>query len=80
MCAPIPEDRPHEVDCSWIKSRFTTFGGTGYDDGVGASESEQYNSALYFTIVTMSTVGYGDLTIYSSGDRLFASAFSVRVT
>ena len=51
MCQPIPNDRPHEVDCSWIASRFTTLGGTGFDDEVGASESEQYLSAMYFAIV-----------------------------
>ena len=51
LCAPVPADRPHDVDCSWIQSRFTTFGGTGFADGVGASESEQYLSAMYFAIV-----------------------------
>lgn len=71
MCQPIPNERPHEVDCSWIQSRFSTFGGTGYDDEVGASESEQYLSAMYFAIVTLTTVGYGDILPDTGGEKQF---------
>ena len=44
------------------------------DHGWG-DETSAYLNALYFTVVTMSTVGYGDLTIHSNGDRWLASAF-----
>lgn len=70
-CAPIPEDRPHNVDCGWIQSRLTTFGGTGYADGVGASEGEQYLSAIYFAMVTLTTVGYGDILPNTTGEKQF---------
>ena len=59
-CVPIPEFAPYDVDCSWISAR-SKLGGTGYADGVGAPESEQYLSAFYFSLVTVTTVGYGDI-------------------
>jgi len=49
-CDPIPAEAPFDVDCSWIMSREETLGGTGADDGVGASEGEQYLSAFYFAL------------------------------
>ncbi|CAL8084951.1 unnamed protein product [Calicophoron daubneyi] len=39
------------------------------------SEYISYTNALYFTIVTMSTVGYGDLTPKTSFGRLFVCLF-----
>jgi hypothetical protein len=46
-CMPIPETAPYDVDCSWIKDRKEVAGGTGIENGVGASEDEQYLSAFY---------------------------------
>ena len=60
-CVPIPPENPYDVDCSWIESRMQVLGGTGFADGVGASEGEQYLSAFYFALVTLTTVGYGDI-------------------
>lgn len=57
-CVPIPAAAPYNVDCSWIKNRAEVAGGTGILDGVGASEEEQYLSAFYFSLVTVTTVGY----------------------
>jgi hypothetical protein len=70
-CAPIPKEHPYDVDCSWIKDRKTTFGGTGYADGIGASESEQYLSAFYFSLVTVTTVGYGDILPETPTEKRF---------
>lgn len=36
-----------------------------------------FSSALYFTVVTMSTVGYGDITPHTADARLFTSALIV---
>ncbi len=40
--------------------------GKGFSPGIG-----NFGSALYFTIVTMSTVGYGDITPHTDDARLF---------
>eukprot|EP01050_Picozoa_sp_SAG11_P009572 SAG11_NODE_910_length_6585_cov_7.205520_7_plen_413_part_00 len=50
VCNPIPKETPYDVDCSWIKDRDKVLGGTGYGNGVGASEGEQYLSAFYFSM------------------------------
>jgi hypothetical protein len=70
-CIPIPTEHPYDVDCSWILSSTETFGGTGFDDGVGASEGEQYLSAFYFALVTLTTVGYGDILPDTKGEKMF---------
>jgi hypothetical protein len=57
-CVPIPPEKPYNVNCNWIKDRALVSGGTGVDDKVGASEDEQYLSAFYFSLVTVTTVGY----------------------
>jgi hypothetical protein len=46
-------------------------GGTGDADGVGASEETQYLSAFYFAMVTITTVGYGDLLPATEMEREF---------
>jgi hypothetical protein len=62
---------PYDVDCSWIEDRELTLGGTGAAAGVGASESEQYLSAFYFAIVTVTGVGYGDILPETGEEKKF---------
>jgi hypothetical protein len=70
-CAPIPKEYPYDVNCDWIKDRSATFGGTGFADGIGASDSEQYLSAFYFSLVTVTTVGYGDILPETPDEKRF---------
>jgi len=70
-CAPIPKEMPYDVDCSWIKDRATSLGGTGFADGVGASQDEQYLSAFYFSLVTVTSVGYGDILPETEEEKSF---------
>eukprot|EP01047_Picozoa_sp_COSAG01_P028872 COSAG01_NODE_1957_length_8805_cov_22.976344_4_plen_532_part_00 len=70
-CTPIPKEVPYDVDCSWIKDRTETLGGTGSADGIGASAGEQYLSAFYFSLVTVTTVGYGDILPETDGEKRF---------
>lgn len=76
-CAPIPEQHAHEVDCTWIRSKHTTIGADGDADYVGASESRQYTTAFYFVLVTISTVGYGDIAAYTQSEQQFVIAIIV---
>lgn len=70
-CIPVPAEHPYDVDCSWIKSRSMVLGGNGADNGVGASEGEQYLSAFYFALVTLTTVGYGDILPDTEAEKKF---------
>lgn len=70
-CVPIPPQAPYDVDCSWIMDRAESAGGTGNSKGVGASESEQYLSAFYFSLVTVTTVGYGDILPDTPAEKQF---------
>jgi|EP01047_Picozoa_sp_COSAG01_P067606 hypothetical protein len=72
-CAHIPPDRPHDVDCSWILNRAVHDSGNGDDDGIGASEWSQYLHAFYFALVTISTVGYGDVTPDTEAEKKFVT-------
>ena len=63
---------PYNVDCSWIRDRMTPdLGGTGDADYVGASESTQYVTAFYFSLVTVTTVGYGDVLPDTHEEKMF---------
>jgi hypothetical protein len=62
VCAPVPEHNPYDVDCSWIFSSLEVPGATGSATGVGAAQHTQYLAAFYFSLVTLSTVGFGDIT------------------
>ena len=70
-CAPIPKQLPYDVNCSWIKDRLQTLGGQGDGEKVGASESSQYLAAFYFTLVTVASVGFGDIIPDTEGEKLF---------
>jgi len=39
-----------------------------------SSEWDLYISAFYFTVTTLVTVGYGDITAYSKEEKLFSIA------
>ncbi len=49
----------------------------GYDNWITGSNFESsgnyklYNAAFYFTVTTMVTVGYGDITAKNLGERIF---------
>ena len=61
-CDPSPPHAPHDIDCSWLRDADTTPGATGAADNVGAKMMTQYITAFYFALVTLSTVGYGDMS------------------
>lgn len=65
-CVPIPKGAPYDVDCSWI-----TEDSGGTSTAVGASERDQYLTAFYFSLVTISTVGYGEILPTTYGEKQF---------
>eukprot|EP01048_Picozoa_sp_COSAG05_P020755 COSAG05_NODE_3620_length_1955_cov_4.852970_1_plen_437_part_10 len=70
-CVPIPALAPHNVDCSWIRPRDSDADGTGDATGVGAHEHQQYLDGVYFAIVSISTVGYGDINPTTPDEKRF---------
>jgi hypothetical protein len=71
VCDPVPEMNPFDVDCSWIEDKAIIPGATGAAPGVGAEEGTQYLAAFYFSLVTLSTVGYGDILPRTSLEKDF---------
>jgi voltage-gated potassium channel len=47
----------HLIACGWIY-----IGGTGYDDIGTVSRGQIYLESFYWTITTLTTIGYGDIT------------------
>lgn len=65
----------HIVTCLWVFS--SQFSAEGEDNWItngdyeGLPKSDQYLIALYFTITTITTVGYGDILATSSIEKIF---------
>ena len=70
-CAPVPAGNPYDVDCTWIEDRMLIPGGSGDAHHTGASQETQYLTAFYFAIVTIATVGYGDIMPDTPGEKEF---------
>ena len=66
-CAYVPKENPYDVDCSWIGEGW----GLGDAVGVGLHEDHQYIDAFYFSLVTISTVGYGDISPSTPKEKQF---------
>ena len=71
VCNPVPQHAPYDVRCSWIQDKDEVEGATGSGAGVGASEATTYLSAFYFTLVTLATVGYGDISPVTTEEKDF---------
>ena len=72
-CDPIPAGNPYDVDCSWILDGARHEGHAGDANGVGVDESKQYLTAFYFCLVTITTVGFGDLLPNTAEEKQFVS-------
>jgi hypothetical protein len=70
-CSPVPPHEARDVDCTWLKDKSSTEGAVGMADGVGAYERSQYLTAFYFALVTLSSVGYGDITPATPAEKGF---------
>lgn len=66
----------HYVACVlWVLARAKDFSddswvGTHRPDLIGASTTAQYLDSLYFSVITMSTVGYGDISPVSTAETV----------
>ena len=63
----------HIVSCLWIfVAKFQNYEGTWMEDGAAEmTDYNQYLTAFYFTVQTITTVGYGDTSIVSKAERIF---------
>ena len=66
----------HIVACLWILSAQITNpetgSGTWMADGIFEMEnSEKYLTSIYFTVTTITTVGYGDVSITTPIEKIF---------
>lgn len=63
----------HIVSCLWIFiAKFKNYEGTWMEDGAAEmTDYNQYLTAFYFTVQTITTVGYGDTSIVSKAERIF---------
>jgi hypothetical protein len=71
----------HLVSCIWVMmanfhtDHSETWMGTG--DYYRLSAYEQYLTSFYFTITTITTVGYGDITIGTWSEKIFCTIMMV---
>jgi CRP-like cAMP-binding protein len=77
-CDPVPPHAPYDVDCAWIQDKRVVEGAIGEGFNIGAAESSQYLTAFYFSLVTLSTVGYGDISPDTPLEKKFV-VFSIMV-
>jgi len=55
-------------DCSWILNHF----GTAEPVGEGESNANRYLISFYWALYTISTTGYGNITLVKENEKLFA--------
>jgi Trk-type K+ transport system membrane component len=64
----------HIVSCLWIFiAKYQDYEGTWMEESAYQMTNwNQYLTSFYFTIQTITTVGYGDTSIISKGEKFFA--------
>jgi hypothetical protein len=73
----------HIVACLWVMTVQFSNGGTSANyEGTWMEDNEMSNSELYltsfyYTVTTITTVGYGDVSIVSKTERFFCIALMI---
>jgi hypothetical protein len=70
-CDPVPAHAPYDVDCDWLEDARSVPDAVGEGHRIGASEMTQYVNSLYYALMTVSTVGYGDILPVTMSERSF---------
>jgi len=69
----------HIISCLWIIiSKYDLVGSWLDSDDIEAMSGEEvYLTAVYFTITTLTTVGYGDMSASTNTEKIFLSIFMI---
>lgn len=65
----------HLLSCGWIMcGKFDSAEGSWLSDDTAMSGSEMYMTSFYFTITTITTVGYGDMSASTFAEQIVCVA------